>query len=84
MHLCTSRKDYIKKIKNGDFERMRAEFIQRRPEVALHFTMDDVEFLTEEQKTAQVVRVLNARGYDYMLAEYYGEYSTDQTVFNVE
>ena len=61
LHLCTSRKDYIKKIKNGDFEKMRAEFIQRRPEVALHFTMDDVEFLTEEQKTAQVVRVLNAR-----------------------
>ena len=84
MHLCTSRKDYLKKIKNGDFEKMRAEFIQRRPEVALHFTMDDVEFLTEEQKQAQVIRVLNARGYDYMLAEYYGEYSTDQTVFNIE
>jgi len=63
---------------------MRAEFIQRRPEVALHYTMDDVEFLTEEQKDAQVNRVLNARGYDYMLAEYYGEYSTDQTVFNVD
>lgn len=84
MHLCTSRNDYIKKIKNWDFEKMRAEFIQRRPEVALHFTMDDVEFLTEEQKQAQVVRVLNARWYDYMLAEYYGEYSTDQTVFNIE
>ena len=84
MHLCTSRKDYIKKIKNWDFEKMRAEFIQRRPEVALHFTMDDVEFLTEEQKQAQVIRVLNARWYDYMLAEYYGEYSTDQTVFNIE
>ena len=84
MHLCTSRKDYIKKIKNWDFEKMRAEFIQRRPEVALHFTMDDVEFLTEEQKQAQVTRVLNARWYDYMLAEYYGEYSTDQTVFNIE
>ena len=84
MHLCKSRADYIKKIKNWDFEKMRAEFIQRRPEVALHFTMDDVEFLTEEQRTAQVIRVLNARWYDYMLAEYYGEYSTDQTVFNIE
>ena len=84
MHLCTSRKDYLKKIKNWDFEKMRAEFIQRRPEVALHFTMDDVEFLTQEQKDAQVIRVLNARWYDYMLAEYYGEYSTDQTVFNIE
>lgn len=84
MHLCKSRADYIRKIKNGDFERMRAEFIQRRPEVALHFTMDDVEFLTEEQKDAQVSRVLNARGYDYMLAEYYWEYSTDQTVFNID
>lgn len=84
LHLCKSRKDYLKKIKNWDFERMRAEFIQRRPEVALHFTMDDVEFLTEEQKQTQVIRVLNARWYDYMLAEYYWEYSTDQTVFNVE
>lgn len=84
LDVCRSRKDYIRKIKNGDFEKMRAEFIQRRPEVALHFTMDDVEFLTEEQKEAQVTRVLNARGYDYMLAEYYGEYSTDQTVFNID
>lgn len=84
LHLCKDRKDYLRKIKNWDFEKMRAEFIQRRPEVALHFTMDDVEFLTEEQKQAQVIRVLNARWYDYMLAEYYGEYSTDQTVFNVE
>lgn len=84
LDICKSRKDYIRKIKNWDFEKMRAEFIQRRPEVALHFTMDDVEFLTEEQKQAQVTRVLNARGYDYMLAEYYGEYSTDQTVFNID
>lgn len=84
LDICKSRNDYIRKIKNWDFEKMRAEFIQRRPEVALHFTMDDVEFLTEEQKNAQVTRVLNARGYDYMLAEYYGEYSTDQTVFNID
>lgn len=84
MHLCESRKDYQRKIDNWDFERMRAEFIQRRPEVALHFTMDDVEFLTEEQKEAQITRVLNARWYDYMLAEYYWEYSTDQTVFNTD
>ena len=84
MHLCKSRADYIKKINNWDFEKMRSEFIQRRPEVALHFTMDDVEFLTEEQKDAQVIRVLNARWYDYMLAEYYWEYSTDQTVFNID
>ena len=84
MDICKDRKDYIRKIKNWDFEKMRAEFIQRRPEVALHFTMDDVEFLTEEQKSAQVTRVLNARGYDYMLAEYYWEYSTDQTVFNID
>lgn len=84
MHLCTSRKDYEKKIKNGDFERMRAEFLARRPEVALHYTMDDVEFLTEQQKETQLNKVLNARGYDYMLAEYFGEYSTDQTVFNID
>ena len=84
LDICKDRKDYIRKIKNWDFEKMRAEFIQRRPEVALHFTMDDVEFLTEEQKNAQVTRVLNARGYDYMLAEYYWEYSTDQTVFNID
>lgn len=84
LDICKSRKDYIRKIKNWDFEKMRAEFIQRRPEVALHFTMDDVEFLTEEQKQAQVTRVLNARWYDYMLAEYYWEYSTDQTVFNID
>ena len=84
MHLCKSREDYLRKISNWDFEKMRSEFIQRRPEVALHFTMDDVEFLTQEQKDAQVMRVLNARWYDYMLAEYYWEYSTDKTVFNTD
>ena len=84
MHLCTSRKDYQRKIDNWDFERMRAEFIARRPEVALHFTMDDVEFLTEQQKEVQINKILNARGYDYMLAEYFWEYSTDQTVFNID
>ena len=59
MHLCKSRADYVRKIKNGDFERMRAEFIQRRPEVALHFTMDDVEFLTERQKRLQNETAMN-------------------------
>ena len=84
MHLCTSRADYIRKINDWTFEKMRAEFIQRRPVTALHFTMDDVEFLTQEQRDALVNRVLAARWYDYMLAEYYWEYSTDQTVFNVD
>lgn len=84
MHLCKSREDIKKKIKNWDFVKMRAEFMQRVPEVALHYTMDDVQFLDEDRKKTQVMRVLNARGYDYMLAEYYGEYSTNTLAFNVD
>ena len=84
MHLCKSRKDIEKKIKNWDFVRMRAEFMQRVPEVALHYTMDDVQFLDEDRKKTQVMRVLNARWYDYMLAEYYWEYSTNTLAFNID
>jgi hypothetical protein len=32
---------------------MRSEFLQARPEVAMHFTIDDLEFLTESEKQAQ-------------------------------
>lgn len=36
---------------------MRSEFLQARPLVALHYTLDDVAFLTEEQKDLQNTRV---------------------------
>lgn len=84
MHLCTSPDDYKKKIENGEFKEMRNEFIQARPLVALHYTIDDSQIWSEEQKAAQIEKVMSINGYDYMLAEYYGEYSTDQNVFKLE
>lgn len=38
---------------------MRAEFLEARPVVALHYTMDDVEFLTEKQKKLQNETAMN-------------------------
>lgn len=84
MHLVTSRRWIQKKIDNGDFAKMRSEFLQARPLVALHYTLDDVAFLTDEQKDLQNTRVEAIGWYEYMLAENYGEYSTDVSVFNTD
>jgi hypothetical protein len=50
---------------------MRNEFLQARPLVALHYTIDDSQIWSEEQKQAQIEKVMSINGYDYMLAEYY-------------
>lgn len=84
MHLCTSPEDYKRKIESGEFKEMRNEFIQARPLVALHYTIDDSEIWDESQKQAQIEKVMSINGYDYMLAEYYWEYSTEQNVFKLE
>ena len=84
MHLCTSPDDYKKKIETWEFKTMRNEYLQARPLVALHYTIEDSQIWTEDQKQAQIEKVMSINGYDYMLAEYYGEYSTDQNVFKLE
>ena len=84
MHLCTSPDDYRKKIENWEFKAMRNEFLQARPLVALHYTIEDSQIWSEEQKKAQIEKVMSINGYDYMLAEYYWEYSTEQSVFKLE
>ena len=84
MHLCKSRDDIIKKINNWEFAEMRSEFLQARPEVAMHFTIDDLEFLTEAEKQAQNEASMAIWWYEYMLAENYGEYATNDNVFNID
>lgn len=84
MHLCKSRKDIYEKIESWEIARMRAEFLEARPVVALHYTMDDVEFLTERQKRLQNETAMNVWWYEYMLAENYWEYSTNTTVFTTD
>lgn len=84
MHLCKSRDDIIRKINNWEFAEMRSEFLQARPEVAMHFTIDDLEFLTDAEKQAQNEASMAIWGYEYMLAENYGEYATNDNVFNID
>ena len=84
MHLCKSRDDIIKKIKAWEFAEMRSEFLQARPEVAMHFTIDDLEFLTDTEKQAQNEASMAIGWYEYMLAENYGEYATNDNVFNID
>lgn len=84
LHEVTSRKQIQKMVKEGIFELTRAEFLAARPIVALHYTLDDVAFLTEEQKDVFNARSEAVGWYEYMLAENYGEYSTDSSVFKVD
>ena len=84
MHLCKSRDDILKKIKAWEFAEMRSEFLQARPEVAMHFTIDDLEFLTDSEKQAQNEASMAIWWYEYMLAENYGEYATNDNVFNID
>ena len=84
MHLCNSREDIMRKIKSGEMASMRAEFLQARPEVALHYTIDDLEFLNEAEKSSQNEASMAIWWYEYMLAENYWEYSTNDSVFSVD
>ena len=84
MDKCESRKDIQRKIDSGEMAQMRAEFLEARPVVALHYTMDDVEFLTERQKNLQNETAMNVWWYEYMLAENYGEYATNTSVFTTD
>ena len=84
MHQCKSRKDIERKIKSWEMAAMRAEFLQARPEVALHYTIDDLEFLSEADKASQNDASMAIWWYEYMLAENYWEYATNDSVFTVD
>lgn len=81
---CKSRKDYYKMIKDWVFDRARREFFDRRPVVALHYTIDDLESMSQQEKEAMISKSIEAWWEDYMLAELYGEYSGTDILFSVE
>lgn len=79
-----SRQDYFDMIDNGIFDRARREFFDRRPVVALHYTIDDLESMTEPEKRAMISKSVEAWWEDYMLAELYWEYSWTDELFPME
>lgn len=79
-----SRQDYFDMIDNGIFDRARREFFDRRPVVALHYTIDDLESMSEAEKKAMISKSVEAWWEDYMLAELYWEYSWTDILFPME
>lgn len=79
-----SREDYRDMIEEWVFEAARREFFDRRPVVALHYTIDDLETMNDAEKEAMIRKSLEAGWEDYMLAELYGEYTWNDTIFPLE
>lgn len=79
-----SRDDYREMISEWIFDKARREFFDRRPIVALHYTIDDLETMTEPEKEAMIRKSIEAWWEDYMLAELYWEYVWDDTLFPME
>ena len=79
-----SREDYFRMIDEGIFDKARREFFDRRPVVALHYTIDDLETMTDAEKNAMISKSIEAGWEDYMLAELYWEYSGSDVLFPME
>lgn len=79
-----SRKDYFDMIEKWVFDRARREFFDRRPVVALHYTIDDLESMSQQEKNAMISKSIEAWWEDYMLAELYWEYSGTDILFPME
>lgn len=79
-----SRQDYFAMIEDWTFDRARREFFDRRPVVALHYTIDDLESMSEAEKKAMISKSVEAWWEDYMLAELYWEYSWTDILFPME
>jgi len=70
-------------IKDDVFKQMRQELYAKRPLVSLKYTIDDVEYLSEEEKRNQIERA--ARKWEkFLAAEYYSELVDDVQLLNYE
>ena len=81
---CTCRDDYRRMIEEWIFDKARREFFDRRPVVALHYTIDDLETMSQAEKNAMITKSLEAGWEEYMLAELYWEYSGTDILFPME
>jgi hypothetical protein len=59
-------------IKNNIFAKARDEFYERRPRVALRYTIDDIEdsLMTAAQKSLKIENA-SQQGERFVMAEYY-------------
>lgn len=79
--------DKVKNLEDLSYEtivKMRQEFFIARPVSAMRFTLDDVEYKSDEEKQSIVDRVLNKFDKKYLLAEHYAEYLDEESLFAYE
>lgn len=70
-------------IKDDVFKQMKQELYAKRPLVSLKYTIDDVEYLTEDEKKQLIERA--ARKWEkFLAAEYYSELVDDVQLLNYE
>lgn len=78
-----SREDYKQMVKDWVFDAARTEYYKLRNTYAMKATLDDVEFLTDEEKDNKINQAIDSvTGYDGMLAEYYCELSPEKAAIN--
>lgn len=75
------KEDYKEMALNWTLDNARAEYFKLRPSWWQKVTLDEVEYLTEEEKEVKVQWSIDSvTGYDWMLAEYYCELSPETPV----
>lgn len=83
MHKLKTQKEYEQAVRSGVILAMREYFYSQRPLVWLKYTIEDVEYLTQQQKDELIERSM-MDWEDQCLAEYFSEYSDNHQVFNTE
>lgn len=78
----TSRADYEKMMEDWTFDKARAEYFKLRPFFAMKSTLDDVEYITQEEKDNKIQQAIDSSWYEAMLAEYYCELSPETAAIN--
>lgn len=83
MDKVTCDEDVRWHIDNNTFQKMREEFYLARPNVALRYTIDDVDetILSPGAKDAKIKAALT-QWEKFLMAEYYGYYIDEEDVFN--
>lgn len=83
MNKIKSQEEYEKAVRDWIIDKMRDYYWKQRPIVGLKYTIDDVEYLTQDQKD-RLIETSMLDWEDKCLAEYYSEYAVSQDVFDTE
>ena len=77
----TDIKEYEKFIRNRTFSKARNEFYKLRPYYAQKSTIDEVEWMTEDDKQVRIEQTINSAWHRWMIAELYCEpHSVDPAI----